>query len=479
MKLAARAAFVVVSAFALLAPPVVAESTTPIDWPGYMHDPTHSSYQPAATAITTSNVASLVVKWNWKPAAPTKTGQPSPYLFATPAVYDGRVYLGANTGVFTALDETTGAVLWNRFLGFMPTLTCYKRGITSSAAVGVDPLLGEPIVYVGGGNGFLYALKASDGTTVWRSRVVNTGVSLGQNAGYIWGSPTVVNGHVYIGISSDCDYPLIRGGVREFDASTGARLATYWTVPVGSVGGSVWSSTASDLAGDSVWVTTGNEGGGTSKEGASNSIVHLAGDGLAKLDRWTIPAAERIVDSDFGGSPTLFEATLSGTPTPMVGACNKNGVYYAWRQGSLASGPVWRRRLGPGEAGGAMCIAGAVWDGERLFAAGTNATVGGTSYPGSIRQLDPATGVPVWTRGLAAGPVLGSPTLNGSGVLAVASYNETTQSANRLYLLDASTGAILREIASNGSVFAQPVLADGYVFLASRNGGLTAYAPGP
>ena len=126
-----------------------------------------------------------------------------------------------------------------------------------------------------------------------------------------------------------------------------------------------------------------------------------------------------------------------------------------------------------------MYIAGAIWDGTRLFAAGTNATIGGTAYPGSIRRLDPATGSPVWTTGLAAGPVLGSPTLDGSGVLAVATYNETTQSANRLYLIDAASGAILREIPSNGAVFAQPVFADGYVFLASRNGGLTAYAPGP
>ena len=58
--------------------------------------------------------------WHWQPGPPTKPGQPSQYLFASPTVYDGSVYIGSNTGVFTALDEATGHVEWKRFLGFVP-----------------------------------------------------------------------------------------------------------------------------------------------------------------------------------------------------------------------------------------------------------------------------------------------------------------------------------------------------------------------
>jgi hypothetical protein len=310
---------------------------------------------------------------------------------------------------------------------------------------------------------------------------VNTGENQGKNAGYNWGSPTVADGHVYLGMSSQCDTPLIRGGVREFDAQTGARLATYFTVPQGAIGGSVWSSQAYDTATGSIWVTTGNNDPDHNTPGDSNSVVRLNAGGLAKLDMWTVPPAQRIVDSDFGGSPTLFDATLSGTPTPMVGACNKNGIYYAWKQSSLSSGPVWQRRLGTGRGGGAICVAASIWDADNgtLFVGGTDATIGGTAYPGSIRKLNPATGAQVWSRGLPAGPVLGSPTLDGAGVLAVSTYNETTESANRSYLIDASNGAILRQIPADGSVFSQPVFADGFLFLSSRSGGLTAYEPGP
>ena len=52
---------------------------------------------------------------------------------------------------------------------------------------------------------------------------------------YAWSSPAVVGGHIYIGISSQGDHPLVRGGAAAFDQATGARLATYYTVPAGFV----------------------------------------------------------------------------------------------------------------------------------------------------------------------------------------------------------------------------------------------------
>ena len=45
------------------------------------------------------------------------------------------------------------------------------------------------------------------------------------------------------------------------------------------------------------------------------------------------------------GSPTIFNATINGVSTPMVGACNKNGFYYALRQSSLSAGPVWSAKI--------------------------------------------------------------------------------------------------------------------------------------
>ena len=459
---------------ALVAPGLApARAVTYIDWPAFMHDTSHSSFQHSAAAITTSNASSLSAAWTWKPAAGT-SAQPPNTLFATPAVYHGVVYEGANTGIFYALNESTGKVLWHRDLGYEKTFTCFKRGIISSASVLADPNTGTPIVYVGGGAGQLFALDGTTGSVIWKAQVVNTGNSSSQNAGYMWGSPAVANGKVYIGMSSDCDSPLIRGGVKAYDATTGKKVATFFTVGSKTVGGSVWSSNAVDPNNGSVYVTTGNGPGPNSE-----SVLRLDGSSLSKLDGWQIPSGEQIVDSDFGASPTLFSATLNNVSTPMVGACNKNGIFYAWKRANLSAGPVWRRTMGPGRGGGAICVAGAVWDssGNRLFAAGTDMTIGGKSYPGSVSQLNPATGVPVWTTGISAGPVLGGPTLDGGGVLAVVTFNESSPSANKLYLLNASNGNILATYSANGATFPQPVFADGYLFFTQRSGGIQALKP--
>ena len=37
------------------------------------------------------------------------------------------------------------------------------------------------------------------------------------DASYNWSSPTVVAGHIYMGLASRCDDPLIQGGVVELD----------------------------------------------------------------------------------------------------------------------------------------------------------------------------------------------------------------------------------------------------------------------
>jgi outer membrane protein assembly factor BamB len=361
-------------------------------------------------------------------------------------------------------------------LGYTTAKTCSSgRGITSTATVAPDPSRGGQLtVYVGGGDGYLYALRASDGTVVWRSFVVDTGAT--QNTGYNWASPTVVGGKVYMGISSACDKPLIRGGIREFDQSSGDRLHTYWSVPQGSIGGSVWTSPASD--GTSVWATIGNGDGGD-----SFAMVRLDASDLAFQDRWVVPNTAG-TDLDWGSSPTLFGATIDGTTTPMVGGCSKNGKYYALRQNDLASGPVWSRRLGlrgdlPGGTG--SCLAAAIWDvTDRLLFVGSNTTtIAGASTPGSMRSLDPATGSVLWATPLAGGPVMGSPTMSGGGVIAAGTFNNATPSMNRVYLIDAADGSIVNAIQTQSAVFPQPVFADTHLFVATSAGTLTAYGIGP
>jgi hypothetical protein len=79
---------------------------------------------------------------------------------------------------------------------------------------------------------------------------------------------------------------------------------------------------------------------------------------------------------------------------------------------------------------------------------------------------------------------MGSPTLNGSGVLAAGTYNINVPANNALYLLNKTNGNILSTISEpNYIVFAQPVFAGDHLFVATaagilnQGGKLTALIP--
>ena len=284
------------------------------DWPGYLLNGSHTS-RSTANAITLSNAAGLRQAWRWQPDAATMPGQPGPALFSSPTVYHGTILIGANTGVFYALRESTAAVLWKRFLGYVTTKTLPARGFTSTAAVALDPATKRPTAYVAAADGYLYALDVATGRVIWRAVV---GIpSHTTNDYYNWASPVVSHGRVYMGISSQGDKPLVRGGARVYNQRTGAILATFHTMRAGTLGGSIWSSPATEPNGKSVYVTTGNPGDRyTATPGYTNSIVKLSATTLAVQSHWAIPKAQQVFDSDFGASPTLFIARLHGKPRP-------------------------------------------------------------------------------------------------------------------------------------------------------------------
>lgn len=449
---------VLASAFAavLMLMTTTGSAAVPADWPAYLFGAEHSSYNAAATAITPANVGSLTQYWQWHPDGATQAGQPGAALFSSPVTVNGRVYIGSQTGDFYALDLATKTVVWKTFLGFVQKTTCGARGFSSTATVVPDPTRGGQLtVYVAAADGYLYALRASDGQTVWRSVVAIPSTT--QNDYYDWGSPAVRDGKVWMGISSQCDAPLVRGGVQGYDQASGALLGTYYSVPDGASGGSVWSSVAVNAA-DQVFASTGNGPDGSD----SSSIVRLDGTTMARQDGWQVPAVQPTADADFGASPTLFTATLGGTQVPMVGACNKNGRFYALRQQDLAAGPVWQVAAAKQTAAGqAACLTAPIWDGARLFLAATSTTIGGKHWAGSIRRLNPSTGRVIWARGLSR-PILGSPTLDGAGVIAAGTW----ASSNVVYLINASTGKVLRTIGVGANkMWGEPVFADNYLLI--------------
>lgn len=458
----------------------VAAQPDPPGWTTFLYDTGHSSYNAGATAFTPSNASLAVPAWQW--VTPPSPNDGPNVLFASPTVANGVVYIGAEDGYFYAVNEADQTVLWSDFLGLSEPApkSCIKhaKGITATATVADDPVTGTPTVFVNAPDGNLYALDAQTGAVIWKGLVDTPSTTV--NNYYAWSSPLVANGKVYVGISSDSDCPLIPGGLVAFDQSTGAQVARWIDVPTTglasrTVGGSIWSSPVLLPNGDIV-VDTGNGYKSSGEPLYNDSIVRLDPNTLHVLDSWQVPSTQQINDGDFGASPTVWTATINGVSTPMVGACDKNGIFYAFAQDDLSAGPIWQTQITVPYSGGAKeCDSSAVYDGSQLIIGGGAATtINGTTYPGSVQSLDPATGAPNWQTGLPAG-IVGTPTEDGGGVVAAQTYSSTDKSLG-VYLLDAATGASLGFIHTNSPLFGQAVFVQSHLVIgAGGNFGMQAF----
>ena len=173
-----------------------ADGTAP--WTMFGFNAGHSSFNSQAVSVTPQNAASLTQAWQFVTPPPTQAGQPAVGFDGSPVVADGMVFIGSLTGIFYALNEDTGAVVWSVNAGYLPKYGCPAVGIADSATVAADPTTGKATVYFADGDGTLWAVDAASGATLWTVPVYPTPTSSAQ---IIWGSPLVANGRVYVGIA--------------------------------------------------------------------------------------------------------------------------------------------------------------------------------------------------------------------------------------------------------------------------------------
>src|ERR1700734_2092754 len=130
-------------------------SPTPDDWPTSLHDVERTAAS-ADTTIGTSSAPTLTKLWTFQ------TGGP---VASTPTVTGGVAYFGSWDGYEYAVNATTGAQIWKTYVGVLtanPTCIPPKLGVSSPATVTGG------VVYVGGGDGYWYALDAGTGAVDWR-----------------------------------------------------------------------------------------------------------------------------------------------------------------------------------------------------------------------------------------------------------------------------------------------------------------------
>jgi outer membrane protein assembly factor BamB len=418
-------------------------------WGAYLNGPRHNSYASAQKTITPATAGRLVQAWHY--------GAGVSFL-ASPTVSGGAVFVAASTGWLYKLNQSTGAVQARRFIGLQPAKTCGAQGPVSTATVAPDPVNRRATVYVAGADGYLYALSASNLALRWKALIALP--SSATSNYFDWSSPTVAGGRIYVGVSSDCDKPQVRGGVIAYSQASGKKLAEFYTVPAGSVGGSVWASVAVAANGD-LFVSTGNGPGNNQRLKYSESVVKLNPRTLRVLGRFQVPKAQIGLDSDFGASPIVFGR--------YVGACNKDGIFYLLNQATMKV--RWEKRIADAASNGktGQCIATPAFNGKVLYFAGNQTTIKGVTYLGSVQARKPGSGELIWETPLAEG-VTGSPSIDGGGVLAVPGYRPpATGTPDAVYLIRPSSGRILRALAQ-GTEFAQAVFAGGWLFSADSSG---------
>lgn len=405
--------------------PAVPDSSPPSEWPMYGQNAARTSVNAGETAISATTAARLVPRWQ------AFIGQGRLPPSGSPAVAAGRVFVGSSVTEgdnFFAFDAASGRPLWTANVGHWPIPD-------ETVGIGAGPAVAGPVVVAGGGDAAYYGLDAASGALLWR-HALDAGPG-----GFAWASPLVANSRAYVGVASEGGNPPVTGEVRALDLSTGVLLARQRLVPEGEHGASVWNSPALSPDGRTLVVTTGEDVHGY--DGSYNRAV-VALDPMTLEVQQANKQAAPDLDLDFGTSPVIFRDAGGRT---LVGANQKNGVFFAYLLSNLAAGPVWQRALGI-SVGMMPAYDPGLGAGGTLFVAGDN---------GQLFALDPATGADRYPP-LAVGFTHAN--------MAIVNGLVFVSTGGRVLILEGASGRLLRSLdpANPGASFSGVVVAGGFVY---------------
>src|SRR5260370_161038 len=206
------------------------------DWPMYLKDLTHSSFNNAETQLDIRTISTL------RPAWATSLGG---YLSAGVTLSDGVLYIGNWSGNFSAVDAQTGKIIWTTFVGKAPDPA--DTGCLQGIGVAGQPVVLGNSVYVGGGDSAVYALDKSNGNQLWRVPLADP-----STGSYLWASMVPYNNALFAGVASLGDCPIVRGALARIDLANPQQPLIRYMTSEDLAGAGIWSTPAIDAATNTV-----------------------------------------------------------------------------------------------------------------------------------------------------------------------------------------------------------------------------------
>ena len=128
-------------------------------WSMFHHDLTHSGYSKSSAPNVNNTAWTFATLGN---------------IYSSPAVADGKLYIGSIDRNVYALDAASGQLVWN---------------YTTQDLVRSSPAVADGKLYIGSRDHNIYALNAANGELIWNYTTDN----------FVYSSPTVADGKVYVG----------------------------------------------------------------------------------------------------------------------------------------------------------------------------------------------------------------------------------------------------------------------------------------
>lgn len=374
------------------------------DWPMMYHDPAHTSF------TTDAGPETGTLKWSCQIG--TALGSGWEYIhISSPAVVDGKVYVGSTNKCIYCFDHNGGAPLWTKQ---------FDDTIFSSPAV----VNGK--VYVGTWGGDMYCLDADNGDSLWCY----------HSGGKIEAGPTVSDDRVFFG----------------------AWYQNYMWCLNANTGEFIWKVTPSNpnlMYGHGV------------VPAVKDSLV-IVGASIFAGDQPTTFYAYK----EFTAAPDLqWEYTAASHTTHQAVSIGNGKVYGSVDDGWLycmnefpasSNGELkWSDRSAPGYSGDPSCVS---IEGDTIYYG---------HEIGKTYSRNAATGALNWTSASLGGHCgVGAASLSGNGKIYLGTGYINGKD---IVCLDKNTGSVLWNYTTGGRITSTPAISNGMVFVTSQDGYIYAF----